>query len=87
MDVLTSRSFCAGKFPGWETLLYQATLPGLDEELAFRGVECGCLLCCFGQTSGRIWAAALTSLLFGFAHGSPLITARSTSQCCPLPTR
>lgn len=55
----------------WDTLAYQLTLPGIDEELMFRGVLFGLLLNAlkdhiryFGNPS--IW---LTALLFGFIHG------------------
>jgi len=58
-----------------ERLLYQATMPGLDEELFFRGV----FLAVMGAAvqSGRVsilgapigWAGLIVTLLFGLGHG------------------
>lgn len=54
--------------PDLETLLFQATMPGLDEELMFRGV--GFALLARGFVGrGAAWAPLMTtSLLFGFVH-------------------
>jgi len=56
-----------------ETLGFQLTMPGLEEELFYRGIL---LLALNEAFRGRIrllgvdwgWAAVLTSMLFGFAH-------------------
>jgi hypothetical protein len=57
-----------------ETLAFQATLPGLSEEPAYRGVWWILLAAAIDRTAlanGRIpWATlAVTSLLFGCVHG------------------
>lgn len=58
-----------------ETLLYQLTCPGIDEELAFRGIMLG-LLCTMLKEKlyiGRLFLGApalwVTALLFGMVHG------------------
>lgn len=67
-------------FKPWdtETLLFQAILPGIDEEIAFRGIMLGILttILVTKKRIGRwqihhpeIWAV---SLLFGFVHGIKL---------------
>jgi uncharacterized protein len=57
-----------------ETIAYQVTMPGLDEEIFFRAV----LLTLFNQSFGRSWTVfgaqmgwgiVITSILFGAAHG------------------
>lgn len=57
-----------------ETLLYQSTMPGISEELLFRGVLLGLLnraftprLTLLNTTLG--WGIVFTSLLFGLIHG------------------
>jgi len=61
------------KPPKLETLLFEATLPGLAEELVWRGL----LLALFDRMfSGRVtilgaalgYGAIVTSLVFGFVH-------------------
>jgi uncharacterized protein len=58
-----------------EQFLFQATLPGLQEELLFRGILPGLLQKVFQQPSGTRrnlrpgWAAVITSILFGLSHG------------------
>ncbi|HRI87244.1 MAG TPA: CPBP family intramembrane metalloprotease [Candidatus Hydrogenedentes bacterium] len=58
-----------------ETLLFQATLPGIQEELLYRGILMGLLSAVFAYprfTFLRVdfgLAAVITSLLFGLAHG------------------
>jgi uncharacterized protein len=67
-------------FKSWdtETLLFQATMPGIDEEIGFRGIMLGILstILVSEKQIGRwhiyypdIWAV---SLLFGFVHGFKL---------------
>jgi membrane protease YdiL (CAAX protease family) len=57
-----------------EMILYQATLPGLDEELFFRGILLILLNRALG-TPWRLWGAqigwglVISTLLFGLAHG------------------
>lgn len=58
-----------------ERMLYQATMPGIDEELFFRGVFLAVMaaaapsqrLSILGAPIG--WAGALVTLLFGLGHG------------------
>ena len=60
--------------PTLETHLFQLTMPGIAEELAFRGVFLGLLNNVFTK-SRRIlgakmgWGVVVTSLLFGLWHG------------------
>ena len=58
-----------------ETLLFQLTMPGFDEEIMFRGVLLGLLLTCFkdkmiirGKDFGSP-SVLFIGLLFGLAHG------------------
>lgn len=58
-----------------EAILFQATLPGLQEELVYRGILLGLLNSVFITSTWTLfkvifgWAAILTSLLFGLSHG------------------
>lgn len=57
-----------------ETFLFQAIVPGLDEELLFRGVLFGLIVAALPQRDhrwgpGPLWAVAITTVLFGLAHG------------------
>ena len=58
-----------------ETLLYQFTMPGFDEEIMFRGVLLGLLLTCFkdkiiiGEWNFGNPSVLFIGLLFGLAHG------------------
>ncbi len=57
-----------------ETLLFQAVLPTLSEELAFRGIALALLEQAFGHDpiGGRLrfgWASVVVTALFGLAHG------------------
>src|SRR5882757_666780 len=58
-----------------EQFLFQATLPGLQEELLFRGILLGLLTRVFQRPMWTIWklrfgwAALITSILFGLSHG------------------
>lgn len=58
-----------------ETVLFQATLPGLEEEVVFRGFLLTILNHVFVRSRWRLanvsfgWAAIITSVLFGLVHG------------------
>ena len=57
-----------------ETLLYQATMPGIAQELIFRGVLLGLLNKAFGKTwkvfgANIGWGVVITSVLYGLIHG------------------
>lgn len=58
-----------------ETILFQATLPGLEEEIVFRGILLTLLNRVFARPKWTLakvpfgWAAILTSVLFGLTHG------------------
>ena len=58
--------------PDAETLAFQATMPGIAEEIAFRGIAPAILLGLMGrkpQVDGIPWAVILaTSVLFGIWH-------------------
>ena len=61
-----------------ETLLYQLTMPGLDEEILFRAVLLGLLLTCLkenikiGQFNLGSPSVLIIGLLFGLLHGLTL---------------
>lgn len=54
-----------------ETVLFQATMPGFDEEIAFRGIMLGLLVKILKPTAVSIFHPAIyvTALLFGMGHG------------------
>ena len=57
-----------------DTLMFQFFMPGIDEELLVRGITLALFERAFGQSpmSCRLrfgYAALVTSLIFGFAHG------------------
>ena len=54
-----------------ESLLFQATMPGLDEEIAFRGIMLGLLTKILKPARRPLFHPAIyvTALLFGMAHG------------------
>lgn len=57
-----------------ETFCYEATLPGLSEEIVFRGILLGLLNKAFPATWTLLnasfgWGLVLTSVLFGLVHG------------------
>lgn len=57
-----------------ETILFQSTMPGLDEELFFRGVFLALLVSAFGKPYRFAgiqigWGALPIVLFFGIAHG------------------
>ncbi len=68
------QGFCSSALPfSGETLLFEALMPSLDEELAVRGIALAWLERAFGESpmSGRLrygWAALVTSVFFGLAH-------------------
>jgi predicted Abi (CAAX) family protease len=61
-----------------ETLLYQLTMPGLDEEIMFRAILLGLLLTCLkenikiGQFNFGSPSILIIGLLFGLLHGLTL---------------
>lgn len=60
----------------WENFLFNATLPGIDEELSYRGVllltVAKALRSSFGSNTPGNPAVLFTALLFGLAHGFEL---------------
>jgi uncharacterized protein len=58
-----------------ETLIYELTMPGFDEEVMYRGILLGLLLTCFkdvikiGKRTFGNPSVLFIGLLFGFAHG------------------
>jgi membrane protease YdiL (CAAX protease family) len=66
--IVVNFMFRDGKWPTVETLLYQASMPGLDEELAFRGIGFAMLVRSFAARGGVWWATGLTATLFGLGH-------------------
>jgi membrane protease YdiL (CAAX protease family) len=60
--------------PSLETVLFEATLPGIDEELLFRGILLAILSTIFGKPwkiAGISigWGALPVIIIFGLAHG------------------
>lgn len=66
-------NFKYGTAKDWdlETILFQLTMPGIDEELAFRGIMLGLLVKILRPCSKTIFHPAIltTSILFGLTHG------------------
>ncbi len=59
---------------GMERLLYQATMPGIAQELLYRGAMMGLLNKAFGKPwkifgANMGWGAIITSVLYGLIHG------------------
>jgi uncharacterized protein len=58
-----------------ETILYQSTMPGMSEEVIFRGILLTLLNQAFVNPKWTFanvtfgWAAIITSILFGLTHG------------------
>jgi uncharacterized protein len=85
--VCAAYGICAGFFSSSipfsrDTVLFQTLMPGLDEELAVRGIGLALLERGFGESpmGCRLrygWAAFITSILFGLMHG---VTALVQSQ-------
>ncbi|MXO60015.1 CPBP family intramembrane metalloprotease [Altererythrobacter salegens] len=60
----------AGDVPGSLGLLYHLTLPGIEEELMYRGLEVSLLSAALGGTAKAIgWAAVMATMVFALAHG------------------
>jgi membrane protease YdiL (CAAX protease family) len=62
------------RHPSLETISFAATLPGLDEELVFRGLLLAILVAAFGKPWRVLgvsvgWGAVAVICLFGVAHG------------------
>ena len=69
LAIVTAGFFARGAWPRPETWLFQASMPGLDEELAFRGLEFACLLRAFAPGTGLLFASIATTLMFSLGHG------------------
>jgi hypothetical protein len=55
---------------GWAGWLYHLTLPGLEEELMYRGLLLSLLAMALGGTRKAVgWAAAMATMVFALAHG------------------
>ncbi len=57
-----------------ETLLFQISMPGIDEEIMYRGVLLG-LMCSALRTSNAVWrnpAIVINAVLFGLVHALSL---------------
>lgn len=57
-----------------ETLLFQISMPGIDEEIMYRGVLLG-LMCSALRTCGAVWrspAIIINAVLFGLVHSLTL---------------
>lgn len=77
----TTQTFLAPTKPlNLETLFYQFSMPGIDEEIAYRGIMLGLLTKILKSKNlilnSPVW---ITAILFGFAHGLSLKTEFSIS--------
>ncbi|WP_209349439.1 CPBP family intramembrane glutamic endopeptidase [Pontixanthobacter sp. CEM42] len=55
--------------PSTETLLYQATIPGIDEELLFRGLLLALVAAALENVKhGWRWAGVAVTIIFAFGH-------------------
>jgi CAAX protease family protein len=78
------------KHPGLETLLYQATMPGLNEEPLYRGITLFLLdrafrderVAVFGAPIG--WGALITSIWFGLIHGNGIVHGQFQIAVLPI---
>jgi membrane protease YdiL (CAAX protease family) len=71
-DAALNALFSTGEPTSLETVLYQATMPGVAEELVFRGVAFALLVRAFGGATAprsSLGAAIVTTLAFGVGHG------------------
>ncbi len=60
----------SGDVPGPLGWLYHLTLPGIEEELMYRGLEVSLLSAALGGTAKAIgWAAVMATMVFALAHG------------------
>lgn len=83
-SVLVSYGFRDHVPPTLETLAFQATMPGLDEELAFRGVGLAVLLRGYAGPA-RSWpGVVVTTLVFGAIHTSYVSDGRLEFTFLPL---
>ena len=75
--LIYSTQFYFASAQNWnlETILYQLTMPGIDEEIAFRGIMLGLLTKILNPTFKNTFfhpAIIVTALLFGLVHGFQL---------------
>lgn len=73
--------------PTTETILFQATMPSLEEELVWRGIVWALVLQALPSTrrfGGQGWALLLTSLVFALFHGFVLGDDLSLTVNIPL---
>jgi membrane protease YdiL (CAAX protease family) len=67
--------FAPTKMLNWETLFFQFSMPGINEEIAYRGIMLGLLTKILKSKNlilnSPVW---ITAILFGFAHGLSLTT-------------
>jgi len=80
LDWAVSFAFASGaRTPSVEQLLFQATMPGLNEELIYRGFAMAMLDRAFGGAGRSVLgatigpAAILSSLFFGVQHGTGFV--------------
>jgi membrane protease YdiL (CAAX protease family) len=68
---ITSCYFGSSLNGDFETILFQSTMPGLDEEIAFRGIMLGLLIKVLSPLRITILHPAImvTAILFGLVHG------------------
>jgi uncharacterized protein len=74
--LVNSKHYFTSRFsmPGIETILYNATMPGIAEELVFRGVLLALVNSAFGKPwkfagTQLGWGFIIVSVLYGLLHG------------------
>lgn len=74
LGILSVLAFLYNSSKEWdtETILYQLTMPGIDEEIAYRGIMLGLLVKVLKSNKFLHPAILVTALLFGMAHGLSL---------------
>ncbi|MCZ0704179.1 membrane protease YdiL (CAAX protease family) [Natronobacillus azotifigens] len=61
--------------PSLETLIFQGTMPGIEEEIVYRGILWVLIAQALPQSTRRLWGAdvswslIITTILFGLIHG------------------
>lgn len=68
-----------------ERLLFQLSMPGIDEEIMFRGVLLG-LMCSALRTGGATWrtpAAIINGILFGLVHSLSFVDGSMQFNVAP----
>lgn len=69
VSTILNFTFNSSKAWNTETILYQLTMPGINEEIAYRGILLGLLVKTLKNYTFFNPAILITAILFGMAHG------------------